>query len=111
MSYQVSDPVDIPRLQQILDALQTEIDERERIAAALARQDAELHSELQRRLAERLCEHEIVNGNEVTAMLMEGASVAGSATLSVPVGLPESATVGKAGSGNGNKPPGAPAEA
>ena len=52
MSYQISDPVDIPRLQQILDALQVEIDERERATAVLARRNAELHAELQRRLAE-----------------------------------------------------------
>ena len=52
MSYQISDPVDIPRLQQILDALQAEIAEREQATAALARQNAELYGELQRRLAE-----------------------------------------------------------
>jgi signal transduction histidine kinase len=52
MPYQISDPVDLPRLQQILDALQAEIDERERVSAALARQNAELHGELKRRLAE-----------------------------------------------------------
>jgi signal transduction histidine kinase len=52
MPYQIPDPVDLPRLQQILDTLQAEIAERERVAAALARQNAELHSELQRRLTE-----------------------------------------------------------
>jgi signal transduction histidine kinase len=52
MSYQISEPVDIPRVQQTLDALQAEIDERERATTALARQNAELYSELQRRLAE-----------------------------------------------------------
>src|SRR3990172_1333913 len=50
--YQISGPVDIPRLQQVLDALQVEIDEREHATAALARQNAELYRELQRRLAE-----------------------------------------------------------
>ena len=52
MPYQISEPVDIPRLQQILDALQAEIAERERATAALARRNAELYGELQRRLAE-----------------------------------------------------------
>ena len=52
MPNQISDPVDIPRLQQILDARQAEIDERERATAALARQNAELNGELRRRLAE-----------------------------------------------------------
>jgi len=52
MPYQISDPVDIPRLQQMLDALQAEIDDRERATAALARRNAELNGELQRRLAE-----------------------------------------------------------
>ena len=52
MPHQISDPVDIPRLQQILDARQAEIDERERATAALARQNAELNGELRRRLAE-----------------------------------------------------------
>ncbi|MCX6032593.1 MAG: GAF domain-containing sensor histidine kinase [Chloroflexi bacterium] len=52
MPYQISEPVDIPHLQQILDALQAEIDEREQATAALARRNAELHGELQRRLAE-----------------------------------------------------------
>ena len=52
MPYQISEPVDIPHLQQILDGLQVEIDEREQATVALARQNAELHAELQRRLAE-----------------------------------------------------------
>ena len=52
MPYQNSDPGYIPRLQQILDTLQAEIDEREQATAALARQNAELYGELQRRLAE-----------------------------------------------------------
>ena len=52
MPYHISEPVDIPRLQQILDSLQAEIDEREQATAALARKNAELHGELQRRLAE-----------------------------------------------------------
>ncbi len=52
MPYRISEPVDIPRLQQILDALQAEIDEREQATAALARRNAELYGELQRRLAE-----------------------------------------------------------
>ena len=43
MSYQISDPVDIPRLQQILNGLQVEIDEREQATAALARKNAELY--------------------------------------------------------------------
>jgi len=52
MPYQIAGPADLPRLQQILDALEAEIAARERIAAALALKNAELHSELQRRLAE-----------------------------------------------------------
>ena len=52
MPYQISDPVDIPRLQQMLAALQAEMDDRERATAALARRNAELNGELQRRLAE-----------------------------------------------------------
>ena len=52
MSSQLSDPVNNPDLQQILDAFQTERDERERATAALERKNAELYGELQRRLAE-----------------------------------------------------------
>ena len=52
MSYQISDPVDLPRLQQTLDALQGEIAEREQATAALARRNAELNDELRRRLTE-----------------------------------------------------------
>ncbi len=52
MSYQIPDPVDIPRLQQILDALEAEIAEREQATTALARQNAELNGELRRRLVE-----------------------------------------------------------
>jgi signal transduction histidine kinase len=52
MRHRISHPVDIPRLQQILDALQDEIEDRDRATAALARQNAGLYSELQRRLVE-----------------------------------------------------------
>ena len=52
MTYQIIDPVDIPHLQQILDALQAEIDERQLTTTALARKNAELYDELQRRLVE-----------------------------------------------------------
>ena len=52
MPYQISEPVDIPHLQQILDAMQAEIAEREQATAALARQNADLNDELQRRLTE-----------------------------------------------------------
>jgi signal transduction histidine kinase len=52
MPYQISEPVDIPRITQILNALQAEIDGHEQTTAALARQNAELYGELQRRLAE-----------------------------------------------------------
>jgi signal transduction histidine kinase len=52
MPYQITEPIDVPRLQQVLDALQAEIDERERATAKLAQQNARLYSELQRRLAE-----------------------------------------------------------
>ena len=52
MPYQISEPIDIPHLQQVLDALEADISEREQAAAALALKNAELHGELQRRLAE-----------------------------------------------------------
>jgi signal transduction histidine kinase len=52
MPYQISEPIDIPHITQILDALQAEIDEREQATVALARQNAELYGELQRRLSE-----------------------------------------------------------
>ena len=46
MTYQISDPVVILRLRQILNGLQAEIDERERARAALARKNAELNLSL-----------------------------------------------------------------
>ncbi len=52
MTYQIPDPVDIPGLQQVLQAMEAEIAQREQIATALANKNAELQSELQRRLAE-----------------------------------------------------------
>ncbi len=52
MSYRISEPIDISHLQSVLDALEADIDERERATAALARRNAELYGELQRRLAE-----------------------------------------------------------
>jgi signal transduction histidine kinase len=52
MTYQISEPVDISHIQQVLDELYAEIDERERVTAALAQQNAELNGELQRRLTE-----------------------------------------------------------
>jgi signal transduction histidine kinase len=50
--YHISEPVDIPHLQQMLDALEAGIAEREQAAAALAIRNAELYGELQQRLAE-----------------------------------------------------------
>jgi len=52
MSCQLSDSVNNPGLQQILDAFQAERDERELATAALERKNAKLYGELQRRLAE-----------------------------------------------------------
>ena len=52
MPYNISDPVDVPRLQKVLDSLEAEITEREQVAAALARTNAELQGELRRRLTE-----------------------------------------------------------
>jgi signal transduction histidine kinase len=52
MPYQISEPIDIPHLQQMFDALEANINEREQVAADLALRNAELQAELQRRLAE-----------------------------------------------------------
>ncbi len=52
MTYQIPDPVDIPGVQQVIQAMEDEIAQRERAATALASKNAELQSELQRRLAE-----------------------------------------------------------
>ena len=52
MPYNIADPVDVPRLQKVLDSLEAEITEREQVAAALARRNADLQAELQRRLTE-----------------------------------------------------------
>jgi signal transduction histidine kinase len=52
MSYQFSDPADIPSVQRVLRTLEAEIAESKRAATALATKNAQLHSELQRRLAE-----------------------------------------------------------
>ncbi len=52
MPYKISKPIDVPRIQQVIDALEDQIIERDQTATALALQNAELHDELQRRLAE-----------------------------------------------------------
>ncbi|MDI9549588.1 MAG: GAF domain-containing sensor histidine kinase [Chloroflexota bacterium] len=52
MPDQNTEPIDIPALQQALDALRADIREREEAATALALRNAELQGELQRRLAE-----------------------------------------------------------
>ncbi len=52
MPDQNTEPIDIPTLQQALDALKADIREREEAATALALRNAELQGELQRRLAE-----------------------------------------------------------
>lgn len=52
MPDQNTEPIDIPALQQALDALKADIREREEAATALAHKNAELQGELQRRLAE-----------------------------------------------------------
>ena len=52
MPYRIAEPIDIPQLQQVLDALEADIAAREQEAAALALRNAELQGELHRRLAE-----------------------------------------------------------
>jgi signal transduction histidine kinase len=52
MPNQVSDPRDIALVQETVDALRAEIDERDQAQATLARKNAELYAEAQRRLAE-----------------------------------------------------------
>jgi signal transduction histidine kinase len=52
MTHQIPDPADIPGVQQVIQAMEAEIAQRERVATALASKNAELQSELQRRLAE-----------------------------------------------------------
>ena len=65
MPYRIQQPVDVTRLQQVLDALESEIGEREQAAAELARRNAELHGELRRRLAES------ESSNRVLARLLQ----------------------------------------
>ena len=65
MAYRIEPPVDVPRLQQVLDALQAEIDERQQATVELARRNAELHGELRRRLAES------ESSNRVLARLLQ----------------------------------------
>ena len=48
MPYQISQPIDILSLQQVLDTLEADAHQREQTAVALALQNAELHAELQR---------------------------------------------------------------
>ncbi len=67
MAYQIPDPPDIPGTQQLLQALEAEIAQRERAATALANKNAELQGELQRRLAES------ENFNRVLLSLQEQA--------------------------------------
>lgn len=52
MPYQWTEPLDVAQVQQVIDALEADIHEREEAAASLARKNAELHDELRRRLAE-----------------------------------------------------------
>ena len=52
MTYQITDPSDIPGIQRVLQELEDELAQRERAATALANKNRELQSELQRRLAE-----------------------------------------------------------
>ena len=52
MPYKLSEPIDIPQIQAVIDALEAQIIERDQAATALALRNAELHAELQRRLAE-----------------------------------------------------------
>ena len=52
MPSRISDPVENAPLQHALDALLVKLADRERTTTALARQNAELSGELQRRLAE-----------------------------------------------------------
>ena len=52
MPYQLSEPIDVSQVQQILSALEAELDARSRDAETLAALNAELQSELQRRLGE-----------------------------------------------------------
>jgi hypothetical protein len=61
------------------------------------------------RLAERLCEHETVNGSEVTAMLVEAAAPKDAETSPDPIRWYYTGATGpgdgvKAGPGNGHEP-------
>ena len=75
MPYRITEPVDIPRLQQMLDSLQAEIDEHAHVAAALATKNAELYSELQRRLAESESFGRVVVGLLQKTVLEEGLNI------------------------------------
>jgi|GEM_PF-5346672 len=52
MAYRFREPPDTASIQQVLEALEAELAQREQIATALANKNAELQGELQRRLAE-----------------------------------------------------------
>jgi signal transduction histidine kinase len=52
MPYQISEPVDIPHLQHVLDALEAKIEEQQQATAVLARTNHVLYTDLHRRLAE-----------------------------------------------------------
>ena len=52
MAHEGHDRTGDPRVQETIEALRAEIDERERTTAALAQRNAELHAELERRLTE-----------------------------------------------------------
>jgi signal transduction histidine kinase len=52
MPYKISEPIDILQIQHVIDTLEADIAARDQMATALALRNAELHDELQRRLAE-----------------------------------------------------------
>ncbi len=52
MPYQISEPVDIPHVQHVLDSLEAQIEEQQQATAVLARTNHELYTDLHRRLAE-----------------------------------------------------------
>lgn len=76
MAYQITEPIDIPRLQELLNALEADISDRARVAAALAQQNVEFAATLAQQNAELAAALELQNAELAATLALHNTDLA-----------------------------------